>query len=571
MRVWILVIFLVLSLLAISPNPYARGVQITNVDLDSKAIEVGVSTGEIIQSINNQPINNLEEFNQISQALSNYPFEIQVTTSEKTYIYNISDSIGFKVDKLTITQVSNDAPVNMNEKLLAINDIRIENDTHFNEVIKDLISVYTIVIVTNKDEYAYLGPSLGIDVSEAKTSNIQKGLDLEGGTRVLLKPVSDRVIIDSDLDDLIAVLSNRLNVYGLKDLTIRKATDWEGNKFVLVEIAGVTEDEVKDLIAKQGKFEAKIGNETVFIGGKEDIPFVCRGDGSCSGIKSCNPTGQGDAWSCKFEFAIRLNPVAAKKHAEVTGKLDVIREEGYAYLSKNIDFYLDDKLVDSLRISENLKGVEATEIQISGPGYGNSKASAIDDSLNNMNKLQTVLITGSLDYGLQIEKLDTISPTLGEGFIKNSVLVGFLAILGVLLVIFIRYRNFKIISLMAVNMLSEVVIILGFSAFIGWNLDIAAIAGIIASVGTGVDDLIVIVDEVMRGETKSLNWKERLKRAFSIIFVAYATTVAAMIPLWNAGAGLIRGFAVIIIIGVSIGVFITRPAFSSMIESLLKK
>ena len=51
---------------------------------------------------------------------------------------------------------------------------------------------------------------------------------------------------------------------------------------------------------------------------------------------------------------------------------------------------------------------------------------------------------------------------------------------------------------------------------------------------------------------------------------ATPTTVAAMIPLWNAGAGLIRGFALTTIVGVTIGVFITRPAFAAMIEKLLK-
>ena len=59
--------------------------------------------------------------------------------------------------------------------------------------------------------------------------------------------------------------------------------------------------------------------------------------------------------------------------------------------------------------------------------------------------------------------------------------------------------------------------------------------------------------------------------AFTIIFIAYATTVAAMIPLWNAGAGLIRGLAIVIIIGVSVGVFIARPAFASVMEKLLKE
>jgi preprotein translocase subunit SecD len=124
---------------------------------------------------------------------------------------------------------------------------------------------------------------------------------------------------------------------------------------------------------------------------------------------------------------------------------------------------------------------------------------------------------------------------------------------------------------MVFTMLSELLIILGFASLIKWNLDLAAIAGIIAAIGTGVDDQIVITDEVLRGGERFINWKEKIKRSFFIIITAYFTTVAAMIPLWNAGAGLVRGFAVTTIIGITIGVFLTRPAYASVIEKLLNR
>ncbi len=168
---------------------------------------------------------------------------------------------------------------------------------------------------------------------------------------------------------------------------------------------------------------------------------------------------------------------------------------------------------------------------------------------------------------IEIEKLDTISPVLGKSFIKNAFLVAILAMSSVALVVFIRYKTFKIIFPMLITMGSEIIIILGFAAIIRWNLDLAAIAGVIAAVGTGVDDQIVITDEVLKGSEKYLNWKQKIKRAFFIILTAYFTTVAAMVPLWNAGAGLIRGFAITTIVGVTIGVLITRPAFASIVEN----
>ena len=173
---------------------------------------------------------------------------------------------------------------------------------------------------------------------------------------------------------------------------------------------------------------------------------------------------------------------------------------------------------------------------------------------------------------LLIVKFDTISPVLGEEFVRNAIIVGLLAIIAVSLVIFARYRNLKISIPVFIALLSEVVIILGISGLTKYNLDLAAIAGIIAAVGTGVDDNIVIIDEVTGKESGySYKWKEKFKKAFFIIFAAYVTTLAAMFPLFRAGAGLLRGFALITIIGVTVGVFITRPAFAIMIKKLTEE
>ena len=119
--------------------------------------------------------------------------------------------------------------------------------------------------------------------------------------------------------------------------------------------------------------------------------------------------------------------------------------------------------------------------------------------------------------------------------------------------------------------LGFLVLILGFAALVGWNLDLAAIAGIIAAVGTGVDDQIVITDEVMYGRKNQEHWLKRMKNAFFIIFAAYFTMLVAMLPLWFLGAGVLRGFALTTIVGVTIGVFVTRPAYAKMLEVLMEK
>lgn len=474
------------------------------------------------------------------------------------------------IEVRSVSGVAAENGISVGSVIKSVNGKVVNSISEFNNILDNVVGENAeYVIKTDKIEAAFVASErLDIIVKDASKTNIKKGLDLEGGTRVLLSPVSDEEVTDSQINSLIGILDNRLNVYGLSDLVIRSAKDRDGNNLVLVEIAGASREEVRDLIESQGVFEAKIANKTVF-GGGDDITFVCKDDGSCSGIRACDPDPSG-GYNCRFEFEIRVTPEAAKRHANLTKELDVVVGESGNYLSENLDLFLDGVLVDSLRISEGLRGSETTSILISGPGIGVSEREAYEDALSSMNKLQTVLITGSLPFGLKIEKLDSISPVFGEDLIKNAFLVGFLSILAVAIVIYIRYRKFKLAIPMIIIMVSEIFILLGLAALIQWRLDIVSIAGIVTAVGTGVDDQIVISDEVLRGESRFYNWKQRIKNAFFIIFAAYATTFVAMAPLWNAGAGLIRGFALTTILGITVGVFITRPAYASIVEWLLE-
>jgi len=372
-----------------------------------------------------------------------------------------------------------------------------------------------------------------------------------------------------DIGSLIDTMEERLNVYGLSDLVIRDATDLTGNQYILVEIAGANEEEIRELLAKQGKFEAKIANQTVFTGGK-DIVFVCR-SADCAGIDpnyGCSSSGGQDV--CRFRFSISITSQAAQKHADVTRNLDIIEDNG-RYLSEPLELYLDDTKVDELRIGADLRGSTTTEISISGSGAGVSQQEAVLNALGNMKRLQTVLITGSLPVKLDIVKIDAISPLLGEEFLRNAMIVGLFSLISVGVFIFIRYRKLQIAVPMVIISVSEVILLLGIAALIGWNIDLAAVAGIIIAVGTGVDHQIIITDETLRGRGIVYNWKERIKNAFYIIMASYFTVVVALIPLIFAGAGLLKGFAITTILGASIGVFISRPAFARVIEILLKE
>ncbi|MBR9683336.1 hypothetical protein GOV03_02240 [Candidatus Woesearchaeota archaeon] len=460
------------------------------------------------------------------------------------------------------------------ERIVFIDGEEILDVGDYHSVVAGLIEGSTTRIETDKGVYSLIVREdvegmvdLGLDVYNSPSSNLRKGLDLEGGTRVLLEP--EEQVSDDDMDIILANLKERLNVYGLGDVIVRTATDLAGVDYILIEMAGVTEEEVKELIAKQGKFEAKISDETVFLGGKEDITYVCR-SADCSGIdpqRGCSQTGSG--WACGFSFSITLSPEAAERQASLTENLAVLNEEGGSYLNESLILYLDDIEVDSLRIGSELKGRATTNIQISGSGSGRTQEEAALMSLQDMKRLQTIIITGSLPVKLNIVKMDTISATLGKEFLDNAVLIGILAALSVVSVVLIRYRKVKVVLPMVLTLASEVVLVLGFAALVGWNLDLASIAGIIIMVGTGVDHLIIITDETLK-EKFVYDWKEKIKRAMFIVMAAYFTTCAGMIPLWFAGAGLLKGFAFTTIVGISFGVLIARPAYAAMIEILLR-
>ncbi len=219
--------------------------------------------------------------------------------------------------------------------------------------------------------------------------------------------------------------------------------------------------------------------------------------------------------------------------------------------------------------------------------------------------------SGALPVTFDVGSVSTISPTLGYEFFNSALVSAGLAILAVAFIVMIRYRSLKIVIPMVMTSLSEIVIIVGIAAFgsfpwvvalvlnlgiiiyvaskkeaidfatvigallvplmgifLSWTIDLASIGGIIASIGTGINQMIIITDEIRMGGRKlELTWQEKIKRAFMIIFASASTVVAAMVPLMFIGTGLVRGFAITTIVGVLAGVLITRPAYGKISES----
>jgi preprotein translocase subunit SecD len=509
-RIWLLIIIVVLSLISIfslPPQFMKEGIRITSVDQRSKIFEDGLRKDQIILAINGNLINSLEDYN---NALN--------------YLRNLE-----------------------------------ENETQ------------KVVILTNKIEIIGLYNSSllnDISVKELPFSRIQTGLDRQGGARALVR--ADVPLTEQELNDLIAVSEQRLNIYGLSDAKFYKVITSSQERMMGVEIAGSTPADLENLIAQQGKFEAKIGDDVVFSGGNKDITHVARTASEGALVYDCRDSSTQSV--CYFRFPIVLSEEAAKRQAELTKDLSL----NGSYLSKPLDLYLDDELLDSLNIGSDLRGKATTQIQISGSGVGNSREEALNNAKASMKKLQTILITGSLPYKLEIVKIDKISPNLGESFAHQILIAGIFAIVAISLIVFIRYRKIKISAALIAVSVSEIIIILGVAALIGWNLDLPSIAGIIAAIGTGVDSQLIILDE-SRDKHETLT--RRIKNALFIIVTAFTTTFVALIPLTGflsfmgigaTSAGLLKGFAITTMIGITTGVLISRPAFADIAKQIEK-
>ena len=416
-------------------------------------------------------------------------------------------------------------------------------------------------------------------------------------------------------EQTVTTLETRTNVYGLRELPIRPVRDVTGNSYVQVESTSATLGDIQDLLQKQGKFEAliprevdifddvgslvvgsrnytikRVGNTSIMFEGRTygsnetfvagNLTFDVRNVTALSAIVAAHvfdsedikfvhtdaansyAINRGGSW--EFVFGIILSDAGAQKFADATADLREIRSlgGGDCSLGEKIELYLDRILVSSLGIACSLKGEAVNAVQISGG------AATEDGALQEMRQLQTVLKSGALPVPLKIVRVDTVSPTLGGQFLHSVALAGLLAFIGVYATIYLRYRRLDVALPMVLISFAEIVMILGLAATIKWTIDLAAIAGIIASIGTGVNDQIVIADEALRKEQYSA--KERIKRAFFIVFGAAATIVAAMIPLAFIGIGVMRGFAVTTIIGVLVGVLITRPFYGRLVGMMVK-
>jgi preprotein translocase subunit SecD len=360
----------------------------------------------------------------------------------------------------------------------------------------------------------------------------------------------------STADTVKRVLENKINAMGTKDAKVNTLTGFNNvARYVRVEMAGVDMKQAQDIVGKQGKFEIRVqttGNNTEHVLSGDVITTVQ--------MPAQEPPGS-DKWGVGFS----LNEAGATAFQDAAIKYGATSDPANHYLL----MLLDNETVYSAPLSEDLARQLQTQktrqlFASTGTGtYGSKQAT----------ELEIHLRAGALPIDVTIAGSGGTSAPLGERYKVMAVLAGILALITVGFVIYYRYREPSIVLPMILINASEVVILLGFIALIRFQLDLPTIAGLVAVVGTGVDQLVIITDEILHeGKVPSPNlYLKRLARALGIIVAAAATVVIAMVPLALMDLSTLKGFAIITILGVLVGVIVTRPAYGKVIMQMLSK
>jgi preprotein translocase subunit SecD len=184
---------------------------------------------------------------------------------------------------------------------------------------------------------------------------------------------------------------------------------------------------------------------------------------------------------------------------------------------------------------------------------------------NQSKTIASVLSGGALPVAVIPGAPTTIPPTLGSKFLYVSAIAGAAAVLAVSIFITIRYRKLFLVAPILLTTVMELFIIVSIIGLVG-TIDLAAVAGMIAVIGTGVDAQIIITDEIIAKKV-DLSANSLLGKAFYIVWTDAALLVIAMIPLFLSTSLVdVIGFSEATIFGALLSVFITRPAYGAIVS-----
>jgi preprotein translocase subunit SecD len=367
------------------------------------------------------------------------------------------------------------------------------------------------------------------------------GLDLQGGLRGEYQaiPQTDRPVTPDILATIRTIIENRVNATGLAEPIVQT----QGADRINVEIPGTSDrDQVRALVGNTGKLEfiplppeeygtqTTPGTKTAVAGlPLEPKPEVLFTGEEIAAARPAFDTTQGNRLAVGFD----LKPEGSRKFAQ--------------YTSQHIDEFFAIVLDDLVVSAPFIQGAITTGTgQISG-----------DFTVEEQNRLVTTLRFGALPLQLREVSFTEISATLGQDFLRQSILAGIIGIGLVFLFMLVHYRLPGLVACVA--LLYYALVVYAIFRLLPVTLTLAGVAGFVLSVGMAVDANILIFErtkeELRSGKTINAAIEAGFNRAWNSILDSNVSSLITASILVYFGSATIKGFALVLIIGVLVSMF----------------
>ncbi len=347
------------------------------------------------------------------------------------------------------------------------------------------------------------------------SNSIKQGLDLQGGTHVVLQAVdTPELKVDDDaVNRSVKIIERRVNELGLTEPVIQR----QGKDRIIVELPGVKDPE---------KAIAMLGRTAMLNFKDMDGNTVLTGSDLKDARAQIINGGQA-------VVALEFNEEGGKKFANLTAR----------NIGRQIAIVLDGDVLTAPVVQEAITGGHA---QISG-----------SHSVEEAEHLAILLRSGSLPVKIEVLENRTVGPTLGQDSKEASMKAFGIGVAGVFVFMLLFYRLAGVVA--DVALLLYVMLLLLVMRYLGAVLTLPGIAGIILSVGMAVDANVLIFErfkeEIRHGKTLRSAMDAGFGRAIITIFDSNITTLMAAAVLFYLGTGPIRGFAVTLALGVVLSMF----------------
>lgn len=355
--------------------------------------------------------------------------------------------------------------------------------------------------------------------------SIKLGLDLKGGTQIILKPVEigAESVTNEALDKAQFIIMNRIDKLGISEPLVTR----DYNKNLIIQLPGVDEPQrAIEVIGKTAQLEFKILQSIDENGNPIFGPTLMTGDKLVSAKAGYNSNGQ-------IIVSMAFTDEGSKQFEKITSE----------NVGKQLAIVLDGEMKSAPVIKQAISGGDAVIEGI--------------DTLEEAKDIALVLQTGSLPVSLEIQEAQMIGPTLGQDSLQQSILAGIIGFALIAIFMAAMYRGLGLISI--IGLLCYVLIFWGILAALQAPLTLPGIAGIVLTIGVAVDANVLIFsrikEEMLKGKGKFAAFNEGFRNALRAIVDSNITTLITAAALYRFGTGPIRGFAVTLAIGVFISMF----------------